>query len=112
MKRVYVVDDLLLFNPDIGEDKEIYHYNDLKKNRNYKWSPIVEFVTADINSVFFIADKMLEVFGLFGSLAVILRDDSKKRMVLVSKWVGKTIWPVNQPPLRPCCYGNSQSLSL
>lgn len=76
-----MVDDLLLFNPDIGEDKEIYHYNELKKIRNRKWSPIVEFVTADINSVFFIADKMLEVFGLFGSLEVILRDDSKRKIL-------------------------------
>lgn len=83
MKRVYVVDDLLLFNPHIGEDKEIYHYNELKKNRNHKWSPIVEFVTADVNSVFYIADKMLEVFGLFRSLAVILRDDSKRKILTV-----------------------------
>ncbi len=81
MKRVYVVDDLLLFNPNLGEDSEVYHYNELKKLENRKWRPIVEFITADIRSVLFITDKMLEVFAFFWSLAVILRDDTKKRIL-------------------------------
>ena len=28
MKRVYVIDDLLLFNPNLSGDKEIYYYNE------------------------------------------------------------------------------------
>lgn len=81
MKKVYVIDDLLLFNPNLGEDKEVYHYNELSKSRNHKWSPVVVFVTADINSIFFITDKMLKMFGFFGSLAVILQDDTKRRVL-------------------------------
>lgn len=36
----------------------------------------------------------------------------KNKLVLVSKWVGKAIWPVSQLPLHPCFYGNNQYLSL
>lgn len=32
-------------------------------------------------------------------------------LVLVSKWVGKVIWPVNQILLRPYCYGSNRCLS-
>ena len=81
MKRIYVIDDLLLFNPCLGNDKEVYHYNELNKIRNFKWSPIVEFITADINSVLFITDKMRDVFGFFGPLTVILRDDTKRKIL-------------------------------
>lgn len=81
MKRVYVIDDLLLFNPNLGKNKKVYHYKELNKIRNFKWNPIVEFITADINSVLFITDKMLEVFGFFSPLAVILRDDTKRKVL-------------------------------
>nr|WP_300912635.1 hypothetical protein [uncultured Acetatifactor sp.] len=32
-------------------------------------------------------------------------------LVLVSKWVGKVIWPVNQILLRPYCYGSNRCQS-
>lgn len=83
MKKTYVIDDILLFNPNLTDNGEVYHFNELNKNRNHKWSPIVEFVTADIDSVIRITDKMLEVFGYFGSLAVVLRDDKNRRILTV-----------------------------
>lgn len=83
MKRVYVIDDLLLFNPNLSGDKEIYYYNELSKIKSHIWAPIVEFITADIDSILYITNKMLAVFGLFGSLTVILRDDTKRKIITV-----------------------------
>jgi len=81
MRKTYVIDDILLFNPNLSGNGDIYYYAELNKNENYKWSPIVEFITADIDSVIDITNKMLRVFGFFGSLTVVLRDDTKKRIV-------------------------------
>ena len=83
MKRVYVIDDLLLFNPNLSGDKEIYYYNELSKIKSHIWAPIVEFITADIDSILDITNKMLAVFGLFGSLTVVLRDDTKRKIITV-----------------------------
>ena len=84
MKRVYVIDDLLLFNPNLSGDKEIYYYNELNKIRNHKWSPIVEFITADIDSILYITDKIMEVFGTFGPFVVILRDQTKSKILIAA----------------------------
>ncbi len=81
MRKTYVIDDILLFNPKLSDDGDVYYYAELKKSRNYKWSPMVEFITADIHSVIDITNKMLGVFGFFGSLTVVLRDDTKKKIV-------------------------------
>ena len=84
MKRVYVIDDLLLFNPNLSGNKEIYYYNELNKIRNHKWSPIVEFITADIDSILYITDKIMEVFGTFGPFVVILRDQTKSKILIAA----------------------------
>lgn len=34
-----------------------------------------------------------------------------KEKVLVSKWVGKVIWPVDHILSRPCCCGSNRCLS-
>ena len=81
MKKTYVIDDILLFNPNLSGDGDVYYYAELDKNGHHKWSPIVEFITADIASVIDITNKMLRVFGFFGSLTVILKDDAKRRVV-------------------------------
>ncbi|WP_289301763.1 glycosyltransferase family 4 protein [Sporofaciens musculi] len=83
MRRTYVIDDILLFNPNLSDDGDVYYLNELNKNRKYKWNPIIEFITADIYSIIDITNKMLIVFGFFGPLTVILRDDTKKKIVTV-----------------------------
>jgi len=81
MRKTYVIDDILLFNPSLSGDGAIYYYAELNKSGNYRQCPIVEFITADIASVIDITNKMLRVFGLFEPLMVILKDGAKKRIV-------------------------------
>lgn len=76
LRTIYIIDSILLFNPEIAVDKEQYKYENIQKDIEYlKNIGIVFFVTADINSIFQITFKMKKIFSLIKPLVIILQDD-------------------------------------
>ena len=66
LRTIYIIDSILLFNPEIAVDKEQYKYENIQKDIEYlKNIGIVFFVTADINSIFQITFKMKKIFFWF-----------------------------------------------
>ncbi len=82
LRTIYIIDSILLFNPEIAVDKEQYKYENIQKDIEYlKNIGIVFFVTADINSIFQITFKMKKIFSLIKPLVIILQDDNSKKIV-------------------------------
>lgn len=73
LRTIYIIDSILLFNPEIAVDKEQYKYENIQKDIEYlKNIGIVFFVTADINSIFQITFKMKKIFSLIKPLVLSL----------------------------------------
>ena len=78
---INVVDDELLFNPKIRTKGEIIKYKDINRNAVNRFSVVVFFYTADVNSVLYETDKINMLFAIFSPLLVILMDERKQHAI-------------------------------
>lgn len=81
--KSYVIDDILLFNPNLEKDGEVYRLECLENIHKIQWTPTVVFVTSDIQSVLFVTDKLLKIVSVFHPLCIIMRGDETKKTVFI-----------------------------
>ena len=81
---IYVIDDLLLFNPILNNNGlDVYRYKEIERIQKPPCTALVFFETADIESVLYITDKMQLIFSVFHPLCIVLHDDKKKKVMFL-----------------------------
>ena len=80
-EKIYIVDNIPLFNPVIGEGK-ILPYDDFAAGRaGCGFCPRIYFVTADIDSIIGVTDKIHNLFLQSGAVAMVLKDSKREKVI-------------------------------
>lgn len=98
-EKTYIIDNIILFNPEIKGT--ILPYNDfLTGKARFEWRAEIYFVTADIDSVMDITNKIQNLFFLSRALFIILKDLKREKIITVGYLVQRLIKKAQE---EKCC---------
>lgn len=80
-KKVYIIDNITLFNPVIEEGRVLSYDDFLEDKTNIKLSEKIYFLTADINSIMNITTKIQNIFFKSNAIVIILKDPEKEKII-------------------------------
>lgn len=82
MRKVYIIDNILLFNPAI--EGTVLSYDDFVAGKvSCGLCAKIYFVTADIDSIMDITAKVQNIFLRSGAMAIILKDSKREKIITI-----------------------------
>lgn len=80
MRKVYIIDSIQLFIPQLDDNWEVYNYSEIEHlSRPLQNVDVVVFLTGDVHSVWGITRKMSLIYAFLSPRMVILKDDATEK---------------------------------